>query len=130
MRVKLGEFHSRETPDLVTEVLEKCIETAGQADDHNYEINIIFEFLDDTYHCKKKKDAPSSGTEVAENNARNKEDELKHPWENEWLTNSKLKADAFPYTTSSEDFKANHPLMLMVKEQRIVRLCVHHTYTC
>ena len=126
-------------PDLAKRVFDRCMITNLQSDekqiskqvmstvssdDPNFTITLNYELLDDAYCLFKDTDDEDSANSVKIDLESVDGGDIHNanqvPWyEGEiWDENNHLLPEAKPYTDTSSVLKLNHPLMLMVKEQR------------
>ena len=127
-------------PDLAKQIFDKCLSTnlrtstisgaensthgeakrsTVNADDENFKISFNYELLDDSYVFMSSddektvdEDDDSSLNNLVENDV----------WKKGsiWDENGKLLPKVQTYCEDSGIIKANHPLMIMVKEQKVV----------
>eukprot|EP00095_Tigriopus_kingsejongensis_P005747 maker-scaffold28_size608977-snap-gene-2.12 protein:Tk05747 transcript:maker-scaffold28_size608977-snap-gene-2.12-mRNA-1 annotation:"transient receptor potential cation channel subfamily a member 1-like protein" len=127
----------KQFPDLAKKVFDRCMLTNLQSDaqqvqkaeqvtvsgdDPTFSITFNYELLDDDY-CILDEDDPK-GDDVSLSLKMDMDHLANHKHESEWIStdiwddNHKLLPEAQPYSKSSTILKMNHPLMIMVKEQR------------
>ena len=115
-------------PGLAWLVFDRCIKTNLQtktkqcgywkedcvtSDNEKFRIDFDFELLDDTYVMRRKKTGgEDTAVTIDEDNDYDYEGNL-------WLFNH-VNPEAVTYTWSKTDLKRNHPLMIMVSDNRMV----------
>ena len=112
-------------PGLAKQVFDRCIETNLQtetkqasmwkedcvtADNEKFELSFNFELLDDTYVMRTEE-----GDEIVDY----PEDDL-WQFDDEYDDFGRVSPKAVTYTSSKTDLKRNHPLMIMVSDNRMV----------
>ena len=113
-------------PGLAKLVFDRCIETNLQtetkqsglwkdecvtSDNEQFHIKFNFELLDDTYVMRRRKSVDEDA--IVEDEEHNYEEDL-------WQYDMRVNPDAVTYTWSKTDLKRNHPLMIMVSDNRMV----------
>jgi hypothetical protein len=109
-------------------------EQTVSSDDQNFSITFCYEFLDDSYTQKNNTDEndkakngllakynwirPKSSVKPAHSRLYNES------VNGVWDSAHHLIQNSVPYTKSASELKANHPLMIMVENERAVRLNV------
>ena len=117
-------------PGLAKLVFDNCIETNLQtetkqagywkdecvtSDNEKFQIKFNFELLDDTYVMERKKEDEDT---AAVEQIYGEQDEL---WKYDAKSNRyRVNSEAVTYTWSKTDLKRNHPLMIMVEDNRMV----------
>ena len=96
-------------------------------DDENFQIILNYELLDDSYALFKSNTTNSTFFTNLENMAKiaggNRKQETKDWCEAEiYDENYRLIPEAEPYSPSTTVIQLNHPLMIMVKEERVVSI--------
>ena len=93
------------------------------ADDEKLEIEFNYELLDDSYTIFNKSGGKSSSFFLDNVLSPDATEYPSYDWHSMYLyddTNEGLVPEAQPYHESSSLMKYNHPLMIMVKEERVV----------
>ena len=133
----------KQFPDLAKQVFDQCMSTNLQTsavvnntgntkqrttvsgDDPQFRITFNYELLDDTYTLCSS-DESSLNSVISSSGS--DQDKGTNPFNvsrwadgSIWDENNHLLPDSEAYADSSSILKVNHPLMIMVKEQRVVR---------